>query len=1518
MAVSLVHLFAGKIKYIRDFFITLFFAALGMQIPVPSFKPILTAVLVSCTVLLFRWLGIFLLVYMLGGTPRLGILATLNLSQISEFALVICSLGMGYGHIDPWLDASTLEIIIWVFMILSIFSSNLINYNHDVYQGIAWVSRRICRKGLSHENEEPTHEDDRDILLLGFHRIGSMLIAEFEHHAPKLLRKLQVVEFNQAIKEPLLRRGVKFTYGDFSSADVLEHCFHGEPKIIISTTPDTCWCRDAGAHYVLRSAKLCAERLFELLNKYQTDAGMSDLKRRFDKYKRRENDERRSFVALKVAFLGRALKTPPSPKGVISNGASAEFVVVTRPTELDAAEAERLVHELKAQGICCRRLVVNQIIEEGSGEAYWKARVESQGKILKDLRTTCEARKLPLYEVSDRPENLVGPPALGYLASLAFGDGALPTTQVTLFGGKGGVGKTSMSSAMAVKTAMEGQKVLIISTDPAHSLGDALGCKLSADIDKFRSGPAPNKFGPGQMRSGQVFFLVWSWSCLLPSSAATKVADMNMEFASQLVLGHDDGNWQEATQSPALHRAGLLGSGQVLGLGDTGVDASTCAFQDATSVVPYGRRSTSHRKIAGYFSAGGDNQDSKLGHGTHIAGAMVGQLSLGGAGGLSSEAQALNEPENLGMAPAARLVVVDVERASEPGVYKVPESSIDTYYFDFFRNAEATIVCSPWSYENNLPLENRDSYVWNHPTFLPVFPSGNVPAQAADKRAESPCTAKNALCVGASYNAPRLYQEQPSFVHSALLLGLGNCVGEDRSSCATELEALPALFGATKPSAQTLALCEAVVDDCLTFRAACPECAYDPARLQQAVDAPVTEASPAEACTALSGFPRGHVCLVHRGSCSFLLKAKHCSDAGAVGVVVVNGEGQSMVVMTGDHTEIQQYGLILPVMMVSSSDGSRLVSDARLTFPVLSASVGPQARAPYSRFGGLQRMKPELLLPGDGISSVKVGLECGFQQMKLGTSGKRSGTSQSCGLAAGAAGLVREYLSEWAQPSEARLSDVWASSIKALLVAAAKLDRSWDERPGLVAIQSQVDLAGAQRFCLAKSLVEGVSLAVTLAWTDPPSNDGTLVHDLDLEVNCDVSNWVVNLGNGGTSPDRVNNVEKVLLLGYESFASVFCIAKVTAESVSIRSPQPFSLVASGFQLSPCAAELRAPDCGSQGSAVRFQENQWACRCFPPYLGPFCDQQAVALPLTDNTQPVSAQELNLGCEHTCMKPWQWSFYTFEITCGAGEYQLRIQQSSEGSLVTRWSWGHLHTVLADSTAAGLVVSSSSLELDTGRVTTLVVQVDPLVLGDLRSLFVGLQWQGRSGKSDAQLSWVAGEGTSCGTDAAESKESGNSEQLVLWICLAVAGITAILAAAKAQPVEGFAGAGELFAMEVDTAAAMQRFQETVREALQQRQNEGLVGQVLKQLPMQDFIDLFDTLPPGSDEIVALTEVLEKVKENFDRIIIDTAPTGHAVRLLSYPDFLERLAERVARLRERFGWLAGSKGSSESTISF
>ena len=48
-------------------------------------------------------------------------------------------------------------------------------------------------------------------------------------------------------------------------------------------------------------------------------------------------------------------------------------------------------------------------------------------------------------------------------------------------GGKGGVGKTSVSAAIAQRWSREGGRVLIVSTDPAHSLGDAVQKELTSN-----------------------------------------------------------------------------------------------------------------------------------------------------------------------------------------------------------------------------------------------------------------------------------------------------------------------------------------------------------------------------------------------------------------------------------------------------------------------------------------------------------------------------------------------------------------------------------------------------------------------------------------------------------------------------------------------------------------------------------------------------------------------------------------------------------------------------------------------------------------------------------------------------------------------------------------------------------------------------------------------------------------------------------------------------------------------------
>lgn len=49
---------------------------------------------------------------------------------------------------------------------------------------------------------------------------------------------------------------------------------------------------------------------------------------------------------------------------------------------------------------------------------------------------------------------------------------------IVFFGGKGGVGKTTMAAAYAIRLADEGLRTLLVSTDPAHSLGDALDVPL--------------------------------------------------------------------------------------------------------------------------------------------------------------------------------------------------------------------------------------------------------------------------------------------------------------------------------------------------------------------------------------------------------------------------------------------------------------------------------------------------------------------------------------------------------------------------------------------------------------------------------------------------------------------------------------------------------------------------------------------------------------------------------------------------------------------------------------------------------------------------------------------------------------------------------------------------------------------------------------------------------------------------------------------------------------------------------
>ncbi|HIV82124.1 MAG TPA: ArsA family ATPase, partial [Candidatus Salinicoccus merdavium] len=57
--------------------------------------------------------------------------------------------------------------------------------------------------------------------------------------------------------------------------------------------------------------------------------------------------------------------------------------------------------------------------------------------------------------------------------------------KILFIGGKGGVGKSTSAAAVAWKLAKENKKTLLISTDPAHNLGDIFSQEIGGETQKI-------------------------------------------------------------------------------------------------------------------------------------------------------------------------------------------------------------------------------------------------------------------------------------------------------------------------------------------------------------------------------------------------------------------------------------------------------------------------------------------------------------------------------------------------------------------------------------------------------------------------------------------------------------------------------------------------------------------------------------------------------------------------------------------------------------------------------------------------------------------------------------------------------------------------------------------------------------------------------------------------------------------------------------------------------------------------
>lgn len=224
---------AAKVINIRDFFIMLFLVALGMQIPMPTAEVVGVAIVLSALVFLTRVLTVWPILVWLRQGRRVGVVSAINLSQISEFALVAGAVGLGYQHIK----AETISYIVFTLVFTAVLSTYLIAASYDIF---LWLNRALGAIGLVERigEEEQIAQTRKTVFILGFFKFASSLLYEIEAQQHFLKSQIRIIDFNPAVIQALREKGYDAQYGDIAHLETLHHLGIEQAEVVVCTIPD--------------------------------------------------------------------------------------------------------------------------------------------------------------------------------------------------------------------------------------------------------------------------------------------------------------------------------------------------------------------------------------------------------------------------------------------------------------------------------------------------------------------------------------------------------------------------------------------------------------------------------------------------------------------------------------------------------------------------------------------------------------------------------------------------------------------------------------------------------------------------------------------------------------------------------------------------------------------------------------------------------------------------------------------------------------------------------------------------------------------------------------------------------------------------------------------------------------------------------------------------------------------------------------------------------------------------------
>jgi hypothetical protein len=223
---------SGRMATLRDFLLLFFFIHLGANLNLGIIgDQVMPAIIFSLFVLIGNPLIVLVIMGLMGYRKRTAFLAGLTVAQISEFSLILASLGMSLGHIDE----KTMGLITLVGLITIGMSTYLIIYSHQIFNLVSPMLS-IFQKKSPHDDPEDFLEEgiSFDVVLFGLGRYGQNIASVLERQNRKVLG----VDFDPEVIDKWRAQGGHALYGDADDPDIPSILPLENAKLVIITISD--------------------------------------------------------------------------------------------------------------------------------------------------------------------------------------------------------------------------------------------------------------------------------------------------------------------------------------------------------------------------------------------------------------------------------------------------------------------------------------------------------------------------------------------------------------------------------------------------------------------------------------------------------------------------------------------------------------------------------------------------------------------------------------------------------------------------------------------------------------------------------------------------------------------------------------------------------------------------------------------------------------------------------------------------------------------------------------------------------------------------------------------------------------------------------------------------------------------------------------------------------------------------------------------------------------------------------